>query len=159
MNQLTSARTTADEVSAEGAMADGLTAEDRVPTDECAVRAVIAGVYAAWAANDADEFVSDYAEAATATLPGCYLADREAIRANMAVLFADELKGSRAISEVRTVRLLGSDVAVVTSTTAILYAGADEPAPDSRGRDTWVLARTTGPWRVEAFHHSPESAA
>lgn len=148
MNQLTADRTTTDGVTTEAA-----------PTDECAVRAVIDGVYAAWAANDADEFVSGYAEAATATLPGCCLSDREAIRATMRALFADELKGSRAISEVQTVRLLGSDVAVVTSKTAILYAGADEPAPDSRGRDTWVLARTAGPWRVEAFHHCPESAA
>lgn len=33
------------------------------------MRAVIDGVYAAWADNDADEFVAGYAEAATATLP------------------------------------------------------------------------------------------
>ena len=65
------------------------------------VREVLREVYAAWEANDADAFARLYAEPATATLPGIYLSGRQAIRDTMAMLFAGELKGSRAIYEVR----------------------------------------------------------
>jgi uncharacterized protein (TIGR02246 family) len=54
------------------------------------VRAVLDQVYSAWAANDADAFVAPYADTATAVLPSAFLADREAIRATMASLFAGD---------------------------------------------------------------------
>jgi len=132
---------------------------DRTTTDETAVRAVIDGVYAAWADHDPDAFVSGYAETATATLPGAFLADREAIRATMAEVFTGPLKGSRGVAEVRSIKWLGGDVAVLRSDSSIVYAGATEPAPGESWRDTWILARTAGQWRVEAFHSSPASAA
>ena len=50
------------------------------------VREVLAEVYAAWAANDADAFVQPYTDTATAILPGSYLRGRQAIRATMAAL-------------------------------------------------------------------------
>jgi uncharacterized protein (TIGR02246 family) len=51
-----------------------------------AVRGVLAEVYAAWAANEADAFVQPYTDTATAILPGSYLRGRQAIRATMAAL-------------------------------------------------------------------------
>jgi uncharacterized protein (TIGR02246 family) len=120
------------------------------------VREVLKEVYAAWEANDADAFAKPYAESATATLPGIYLSGRQAIRGTMATLFAGELKGSRAIYEVRKIRFVAADAAIVTSEGAVLLAGQAEPDAASRALETWVLSRQDGAWRVQAFHNCPE---
>ncbi len=120
------------------------------------VRDVLKEVYAAWDANGADAFAKPYAESATAALPGIYLSGRQAIRDTMATLFAGELKGSRAVYEVRKIRFVAADVAVVTSKGAVLFAGQAEPDAASRALETWVLSRQDGTWRVQAFHNCPE---
>jgi len=123
------------------------------------VRGVLAEVYAAWAANDADAFVQPYADTATAILPGSYLRGRQAIRAAMAALFASHLKGSKAVHEVQDIRFAGADVAIVTSKGAVVLAGQAEPDAASRSLETWVLSRDGGSWRVQAFHNCPQQAA
>jgi uncharacterized protein (TIGR02246 family) len=123
------------------------------------VREVLRQVYAAWEAGDADAFAQPYAETATATLPGAYLPGRQAIRDTMATLFADELKGSRAIYEVREIRLVTGDVAIVASKGAVLLAGQTEPDAATRALETWVLSRQGGAWQVQAFHNCPEQVS
>jgi uncharacterized protein (TIGR02246 family) len=123
--------------------------------DESAVRAVLDGVYAAWVANDADAFVAGYAEDATAVLPGTYLPDKDAIRANMRQAFAGPLKGSSAVHEVQSIRFVGAQTAVVLSKGAVLLAGQTEPAAQSRALETWILSRQDGTWHVKAFHNCP----
>ncbi|HKN99561.1 MAG TPA: SgcJ/EcaC family oxidoreductase [Pseudonocardiaceae bacterium] len=116
------------------------------------VLATIESVYAAWAANDADAFVADYAPDATATLPGAHLAGRDAIHATMVNTFANDLKGSRAHHQPGQVRFPTADVAVVNATSAVQFAGQDGPDDKTRTLDTWVLARRDGRWWIEAFH-------
>jgi uncharacterized protein (TIGR02246 family) len=124
---------------------------------DTAVRGVLDAVYAAWAENDPDAFAKLYAEDATAVLPGSYLANRDAIQATMAEVFAGSLKGSRAAYEVQSLRFVGSAAAVVISKGAVVPAGQSEPAPESRSLETWVIAHDEGRWRVESFHNCPES--
>lgn len=128
-------------------------------TDESAVRSVLDAVYAAWADNDADAFVAPYATDATAVHSGIVMQDRDAIRATMATVFTAELKGSRGIHDVQSIRFVGTDTAIVLSKGAILLAGQAEPAAQSRTLDGWVLSRQDGAWRVEAFHNCPDDAA
>ncbi|HEX4248849.1 MAG TPA: SgcJ/EcaC family oxidoreductase [Pseudonocardia sp.] len=126
--------------------------------DDTAVRAVLDGVYAAWAANDSDAFVADYAEDATAILPSCYLPNREAVRAGMAAGFAGPLAGTRVVHTVEQVRFLGADVAVLLSESGVVAAGETAPPAGGGTRDTWVLSRRDGAWRVELFHSCPRDA-
>ncbi len=65
-------------------------------------------------------------------------------------------EGSRAVYEVREIRLVTGDVAIVTSKGAALLAGQAEPDAASRALETWVLSRQDGSWRVQAFHNCPE---
>jgi uncharacterized protein (TIGR02246 family) len=127
-------------------------------SDDSAVRGTLDAIYDAWADNDADAFVVPYAGDATAILPGSYLANKEAIRATMAAMFAGPLKGSRAAHEVQSVRFPGPGTAIVISQGAVLYAGQTEPAAETQSRDTWVLAKKDGNWLVEAFHNCPLNA-
>jgi uncharacterized protein (TIGR02246 family) len=123
-----------------------------------AVRAVLDGVYAAWADNDADAFVASYAADATALLPGSYLQNKEAIHATMTAVFAGPLKGSRGVHEVQSIRFPGAGTAVVISKGAIVLAGETEPRSENRALETWVLSQQDGTWRVIAFHNCPENA-
>jgi len=127
--------------------------------DENAVRALLDGVYAAWAANDADAFVAEYAPHANAVHSGYYMENRDAIRATIAYEFAGRLKDSRAVHEVQSVRFIGTDAAIVLSKASIVFAGQSEPAPESRTLDTWVLSKQDAAWNVERFHNCAEIAA
>ena len=64
-------------------------------TDRQAILDVLAGLYKAWEANDAEAFVADYTDDATVVKPGVYKKDREEIRTTMAAAFAGPLSGSR----------------------------------------------------------------
>jgi uncharacterized protein (TIGR02246 family) len=121
-------------------------------TDDAAVRAVVAGVYEAWTANDADAFVRDYADDVLATLPGSYLVGRAAVRETMAAMFAGPLRGCRALHEVRDVRVLG-DTAIVTVRGTVILADRTDPEPWTQ--ETYVLARGAT-WQVHAYHNCPE---
>jgi uncharacterized protein (TIGR02246 family) len=122
---------------------------------DAAVRAVLERVYVAWAKNDADAFVEPYNEAATAILPGTFLANRAAIHATMKALFAGLLAGSRAVYEVQSIRWPGTDVALVSSKGAIVRAGQMQPDEATRSFETWVLSKQGAEWQVLAFHNCP----
>ena len=124
-----------------------------IDSDEKAIRAVLDGVYRAWAANDADAFVAEYTEDATAILPGSFRPGREAIRASMAAGFAGPLKGSSARDTVQSVRMVGTDAAIVVSEAGILMAGESEVPAGRAVMATWVLEKQDGAWRIAAYHN------
>jgi uncharacterized protein (TIGR02246 family) len=126
-------------------------------TDRRAILDVLAGVYNAWEANDADAFVADYTEDASVVQPGIYKKDREEIRATMAAGFAGPLSGSRAIDHPTDVRFLTDDTAVVISEGGIVFPGQDAVASKGLVRATWVLVRRDGGWRIASYHNSPAS--
>jgi uncharacterized protein (TIGR02246 family) len=84
-------------------------------TDRQAIRDVLASLYKAWEAGDADAFVADYADDATVVQPGVYKKDREEIRSTMAAAFAGPLSGSRATDHPSAIRFLTNDTAIVIS--------------------------------------------
>jgi uncharacterized protein (TIGR02246 family) len=127
-------------------------------SDEQAVRAVIDAVSAAWADNDVTAFVAHYADDATAILPGFSLLNREILRTAMGAAFEQQLKGSRRVHQVQTVRFLDNTTAIVISRSATVFpgsAGFSEPAPDSWSMATWVLSGRSGRWLIEAYHDCP----
>lgn len=123
--------------------------------DEAAINAVLAEAYRAWEANDADAFVANYTEDATAILPGSLRDSREVIRQGMAKSFEGPLKGSSTYNKQLSVRFLGNDGAVVVSESGIILAGETE-VPDARKINaTWVLEKRDGKWHIAAYHNSP----
>jgi uncharacterized protein (TIGR02246 family) len=125
--------------------------------DERAVRAVIDAVSGAWADNDAAAFVGHYAEEATAILPGYALRDRSDIRTAMTQAFAGQLKGSRRIHQVQSVRFLGdaTATAIVISQSGTLFPGEAEPPANRWSLATWTLSKHSGRWLIEAYHDCP----
>ena len=84
---------------------------------------VLASLYKAWEAGDAEAFVADYTEDASVIQPGVYEKDREEIRTNIASAFAGPLKGSRVAARPVDVRFLTGDTAIVVriSSRSFLY--------------------------------------
>lgn len=125
--------------------------------DERAVRAVVNSVSGAWADNDATAFVEHYAEDATAILPGFALRNRADIRTSMAEAFAGQLKGSRRIHQVQSMRFPADATAIVISRGSTVFPGEAEPPADRWALATWVLSQHSGRWLIEAYHDCPTS--
>ena len=126
-------------------------------TDRQAIRDVLASLYKAWEAGDADAFVADYTEDATVVQPGVYKKDREEIRTTMAAAFAGPLSGSRATDHPSAIRFLTNDTAIVISQGGIIFPGQDAVTSEGLIRATWVLVRRDGSWRIASYHNSPAS--
>ena len=126
-------------------------------TDRQAILDVLAGLYKAWEANDAEAFVADYTDDASVVQPGVYKKGREEIRTTMAAGFAGPLSGSRATDHPADVRFLTDDTAVVISEGGIIFPGQDAVASEGLVRATWVLVRRDGGWRIASYHNSPAS--
>ncbi|MFF8025010.1 SgcJ/EcaC family oxidoreductase [Streptomyces sp. NPDC007896] len=132
-----------------------MTANQTRAADETAIRNVLKGVYEAWNASDADAFVADYTEDASAILPGSYRKSREEIRESMKAGFSTFLKGSTTTDKVLNIRFLNDDAAVVVSETGILFPGETEVPADRLVVASWVLARQDGKWLLAAYQNSP----
>ena len=126
-------------------------------TDRQAILDVLAGLYKAWAAGDAEAFVADYTDDATVVQPGVYKKDREEIRTTMAAGFAGPLNGSRVAAHPVDVRFLTDDTAIVVSEDGIIFPGQDAVASERLVRATWVLVRRDDGWRIASYHNSPAS--
>jgi uncharacterized protein (TIGR02246 family) len=130
---------------------------NKTDADRRAVLAVIKAVYAAWEANDADEFVAVYLDDATVVQPGIYKKDREEIRTTMAAAFGGPLKGSHVIDTPQDVRFVNDGTAIVVSEGGIIFHGETTCPSELMVRATWVLAKRDGDWFVAAYHNSPLS--
>ena len=126
-------------------------------TDRQAIRDVLASLYKAWEAGDADAFVADYTDDATVVQPGVYKKDREEIRTTMAAGFAGPLNGSRVAAHPVDIRFLTDDTAIVVSEDGIIFPGQDAVASERLVRATWVLVRRDDAWRIASYHNSPAS--
>jgi uncharacterized protein (TIGR02246 family) len=122
--------------------------------DEAAIKAVLDNAYKAWEANDADAFVSDYTDDATAIMPGSFRDSREAVRESMAQAFEGPLKGSSTYNKVLSIRSLGDDGAIVLSESGILFPGETELPEDRKVNATWVLEKRDGRWLIASYHNS-----
>ena len=126
-------------------------------TDRQAILDVLAALYRAWEANDAEAFVADYTDDASVVQPGVYKKDREEIRTTMAAGFAGPLSGSRATDHPVDVRFLTDDTAIVVSEDGMIFPGQDAVASGGLVRATWVLVRRDDAWRIASYHNSPAS--
>ena len=68
------------------------------------------------------------------------------------------LKGSTTRDEIRSIRFLGKDAAVVVSETGILFPGETQVPADRLANATWVLEKRNDKWLLAAYHNSPANA-
>jgi uncharacterized protein (TIGR02246 family) len=135
-----------------------MTASQTQTADETAILQVLTNVYDAWDAHDADAFVAEYTEDASAILPGSYRSSRDEIRETMRDAFSTYLKGSTTTNKVLDVRFLNEDAAIVITETGVLFPGESAVPDDRLAIASWVLTRREGRWLLAAYQNSPAVA-
>lgn len=133
--------------------------DDNRATDVTAINAVLEDVYKAWAASDADAFVAQYTEDASAILPGSVRLGREEIRKSMAGGFAGPLKGSSTVNVLKELRFPSTDTAIAVTESGVKMAGETEVPASRMVIASWVLVRRRQEWLVAAYHNSPRDPA
>ena len=123
--------------------------------DETAIRSVVAGLTQAWTDGDGEAWGSAFADDADFTVWfGLPIAGRDEIARGHAFIFDSVYAGTTYHLNVRGIRFLGPDVAVVHLEGRVASEGAPLPEnPDSV--PLAVMAREADGWKIVAFQNTP----
>lgn len=124
--------------------------------DTDALREVPQRIVKAWADNDADAFAEVFTEDATLILPGdVFIVGKEDIRSFMAAGYAGPYRDTRVHGVPVSVKLLGSQSAVLVTEGGVLASGDETVAPERAIRATWVLVERDGQWLITSYQNTP----
>src|SRR4029077_13387198 len=125
--------------------------------DRVAIQAVMAGLAEAWGKGDGQAWGSYFAEDADFTAWfGLYLNGREAIAASHQQIFDTSYKNTNVRLEIRSLRFLRPDVALVHLNGSIV--GGGEGLPDEpHAVPVAILTKESGSWRVAVFQNTRNS--
>jgi uncharacterized protein (TIGR02246 family) len=125
--------------------------------DNSAIAAVISGLERAWAAGNGQKWASYFAEDAYFTAWfGLYLRGGEAIADVHQEIFGSFYKSTELRLDVRDVRFLRADVAVVHLDGRVVGPGEHSPE-QPQFVPVAVMTKEKGCWRVAVFHNTKNS--
>ena len=125
--------------------------------DRLAIQAVVAGLAEAWGKGDGRAWGSYFTEDADFTAWfGRYLKGRDAIAASHQQIFDTVYKNTKARLEIRSLRFLRSDVAVVHLYGSVVGEGEELPA-EPHVVPVAVLTKESKSWRLAVFQNTKNS--
>ena len=123
--------------------------------EEAAVRALYQQLMDGWNQGSGDAFAAVFTEDGDLVgFDGTHLKGRQEIAPFHQQLFDKWLKGSRLVGQVKDVRLLHPDVALMHAVGGTVLRGKSEPVPERDSIQTLVATRQDGEWRLAAFHQN-----
>jgi uncharacterized protein (TIGR02246 family) len=124
--------------------------------DEAAVRALYQQLMDGWNQGSGDAFAAVFTEDGDLVgFDGTHLKGRQEIAPFHQQLFDKWLKGSRLVGQVKDVRLLHPDVALVHAVGGTVMRGKSEPSPERDSIQTLVATRQEGDqWHLAAFQNT-----
>ena len=124
--------------------------------DEAAVRALYQQLMDAWNQGSGDAFAAVFTEDGDLIgFDGTHFKGRQEIAPFHQQLFDKWLKGSRLVGEVKDVRFLSPDVALMHAVGGTVMRGKSEPVPERDSIQTLVATRQEGDqWRLAAFQNT-----
>jgi uncharacterized protein (TIGR02246 family) len=123
--------------------------------DEAEVRDLYRRLLDGWNRGSGPAFAAPFAEDGDlVAFDGTHFEGREEISSFHQELFDRWMKGTRLVGEVRDVRFLGSDVAVVHAVGGTVMRGKTEPSPERDSIQTLVATREDDGWRLAAFQNT-----
>ena len=124
--------------------------------DEAAVRALYQQLMDGWNQGSGDAFAAVFTEDGDLVgFDGTHLKGRQEIAPFHQQLFDKWLKGSRLVGQVKDVRLLHPDIAVMHAVGGTVMRGKSEPSPERDSIQTLVATRQEGDeWRLAAFQNT-----
>jgi uncharacterized protein (TIGR02246 family) len=123
--------------------------------DEAAVRALYQQLMDGWNQGSGDAFAAVFTEDGDlVAFEGTHFKGRQEIAPFHQRLFDKWLKGSRLVGEVKDVRFLSPDVALMHAVGGTVLRGKSEPVPERDSIQTLVATRQDGEWRLAAFQNT-----
>ena len=126
------------------------------PADEEAVRGLYQELMDGWNRGSGTAFAAAFTEDGDlVAFDGTHFKGREEIAPFHQELFERWLKGTRLVGEVRHVRFLSHEVALMHAVGSTVMRGKSEPSPERDSIQTLVATRETdGQWRLAAFQNT-----
>ena len=123
--------------------------------DEAAVRALYQQLMDGWNQGSGDAFAAVFTEDGDLIgFDGTHFKGRQEIAPFHQRLFDKWLKGSRLVGQVKDVRFLHPDVALMHAVGGTVMRGKSEPSPERDSIQTLVATRQDGEWRLAAFQNT-----
>src|SRR5918994_4969308 len=125
--------------------------------EEAAVRALYQQLMAGWNQGSGDAFAAVFTEDGDLIgFDGTHFKGRQEIAPFHQRLFDKWLKGSRLVGEVKDVRFLSPDVALMHAVGSTVMRGKSEASPERDSIQTLVAVREEGgeEWRLAAFQNT-----
>jgi uncharacterized protein (TIGR02246 family) len=125
------------------------------PADEAAVRGLYQQLMDGWNRGSGDAFAAVFAEDGDlVAFDGTHFEGREEIAPFHQQLFDKWMKGSRLVGQVKDVRFLSPDIALMHAVGGTVMRGKSEPSPERDSIQTLVAIRQDGEWRFAAFQNT-----
>ena len=123
--------------------------------EEAAVRALYQQLMDGWNQGSGDAFAAVFTEDGDLIgFDGTHFKGRQEIAPFHQRLFDKWLKGSRLVGQVKDVRFLSPDVALMHAVGGTVLRGKSEPVPERDSIQTLVATRQDGEWRLAAFQNT-----
>ena len=123
--------------------------------EEAAVRALYQQLMDGWNQGSGDAFAAVFTEDGDLIgFDGTHFKGRQEIAPFHQRLFDKWLKGSRLVGEVKDVRFLSPDVALMHAVGGTVMRGKSEPVPERDSIQTLVATHQDSEWRLAAFQNT-----
>jgi uncharacterized protein (TIGR02246 family) len=118
------------------------------------VRDLYHAILAGWNSADAEAFAAPFGEDGEVIgFDGSQISGHEAIRSEMARIFADHATGHY-VGLIRSVRQIG-DVVLLRAVSGVVPAGAEQLNPGLNAVQSLLAQRLSGTWRVWLYQNTP----
>lgn len=121
-------------------------------TDENAIRSIHQRMTEAWNAGDGSAFAAPFTEDADfVVFEGTHLKGRQALAEFTQKIFDNEVKDTRLEGEVKFVRFLRPELAVMHSYVRMAFAGEEKTSASRDSMQLTVAEKVDGEWRAVAL--------
>ncbi len=123
--------------------------------DEAAVRGLYQQLMDGWNQGSGAAFAAVFTEDGDlVAFDGTHFKGRQEIASSHQQLFDKWMKGTRLVGQVKDVRFLSHDVALMHAVGSTVMRGKSEPSPERDSIQTLVATRQGDEWRLAAFQNT-----
>jgi uncharacterized protein (TIGR02246 family) len=124
--------------------------------DEAAIRALVQRCAEGWNRGSGEAFAAQFAKDSDyVVVNGMHLKGRQQNASNHQMIFDTFYKGTKLWAEVKSVRFVRPDVALMHTVSKILKPGESTASPEPEAIQTWTVSKHGNEWLVDAFHNTP----
>jgi uncharacterized protein (TIGR02246 family) len=128
----------------------------KMSKDESAVRALVQKCVEGWNKGSGEAFAAQFAEDSDFVGGfGGYTKGRRQNASSHQQIFDTFFKGIRLWVQIKSVRFLKPDVALIHTVGKHLKPGESDASPEPEFRQTWTVSKHGKEWLIDAFQNTP----